>query len=147
MTNETVTKAAREAFQASKDATGDDGAAFESANEAIKALVGDRTGFFDQETLTWTFDVSAVGYTILSTTVVTREHLPPDLRMEASAGGTAYRFVVDGNAQPGFVLVVHARAGVAWGADATWIDLRAGETAEDAARIVLNDADETERRA
>lgn len=55
-TADQVTQAAREAFCASRDATGDDGCALDAANEAIVALVGERTGTFDQETLTWTFD-------------------------------------------------------------------------------------------
>ena len=86
-------------------------------------------------------------HTIAAITETTRDRLPIDLDMEMSAGGQAYRFEVEGSAQPGFVLVVPGRAGVAWGGDATWIDLRADETAEDAARIVINDADETARRA
>lgn len=57
ITNDTVSAAARASFRETKDATGDDGSAFESANEAIRALVGERTGSFDQETLTWVFDV------------------------------------------------------------------------------------------
>lgn len=51
-----VTKVARAAFAKTKDATRDNGAALEAANEAIKKIVGKRTGAFDQETLTWTFD-------------------------------------------------------------------------------------------
>lgn len=56
-TNEMVTKTAREAFETTKRDTGDDGLAFEAANEAIREMVEGRTGTFDQETLTWTFDV------------------------------------------------------------------------------------------
>lgn len=52
----TVTARIREAFRASKAAGNDDGAAYEDVNETIAALVGDRTGTLDQETLTWTFD-------------------------------------------------------------------------------------------
>lgn len=71
-----------------------------------------------------------------------------DLRKEAlAASGEAYRVEIADRAQAAEVLIVGDRAGVAWGADATWIDLRSGETAEDAARIVLNVSEETARRA
>lgn len=70
-----------------------------------------------------------------------------DLRKEAAEhGGEAYIATIDGHAEGVQVLIVEDRAGVVWGADATWIDLRSGEAAEDAIRIVLNDAEETERR-
>lgn len=70
------------------------------------------------------------------------EHLP-------APSFEAARLTIEGSAQICEVLIdrTAGRAGVAWGGNATWIDLRAGEGAEDAARIVLNDAEETERRA
>lgn len=79
------------------------------------------------------------------------EMLPPDLRAEWRIGkDTAWRVVVEGQAERVHVLLVpdSGRAGVAWGSDATWIDYKPEtESACDVARIVLNDADETERRA
>ena len=52
MTDLQITTLARLAFHASKSATGDDGAAFEAANEVIKARATG-PGFFNAETLTW----------------------------------------------------------------------------------------------
>jgi hypothetical protein len=74
------------------------------------------------------------------------DRLPPDLAA-VNEPGEAFALTVEDIAQPCFVLVCDDRAGVAWGGNATWIDIREGETAEDAARIVLTDAEETERRA
>ena len=59
ITNDDVTTAARDAFRASKAAGNDDGAALDDVNEAIRAIVGSRTGTLDQESLTWTFDSAA----------------------------------------------------------------------------------------
>lgn len=56
---ETVTAAARTAYSASLDATGDHGCAYDAASDAIRELVGERTGTFDAETLTWTYDADA----------------------------------------------------------------------------------------
>lgn len=74
-----------------------------------------------------------------------------DLRAEAvpahmTAGDAAYRLEVEGHAQRVEVLVMRPRAGVACGADAVWIDLHDDEGPEDAARIVMTDAAETDRR-
>lgn len=71
--------------------------------------------------------------------------LPPDLAA-VNEPGEAFVLTIENSAEPCYVLVCDGRAGVAWGGDATWIDLRGGEHAEEAALIVLNDADETERR-
>lgn len=85
--------------------------------------------------------------TIAKIATATRDRLPPDLHLEAGAGGDCYRFEVEGYAEPGFALVVsNGRIGVAWGSNATWIDML-GSTVEEAIGIVLNDPDETERRA
>jgi hypothetical protein len=77
--------------------------------------------------------------------------LPPDLRAEYHEGrDTAWRVVIEGQAQRAHVLLNPdaGRAGVAWGSDATWIDYNPEtENACAVARIVLNDAAETERRA
>lgn len=72
--------------------------------------------------------------------------LPPDLA-DFDEPGEAFALTIEGSAQTCFVLVAGDRAGVAWGASATWIDLRGDEGANEAALIVLNDADETERRS
>lgn len=56
-TSESITEAAREAFRASMEASGDAGLADAVTRETIADLVGGRTGFFDSETLTWTFDL------------------------------------------------------------------------------------------
>lgn len=58
-THTNVTAAARETYRASLDANGDHGVAEVATHEQIKAMVGERTGSFDAETLTWTFDSDA----------------------------------------------------------------------------------------
>ena len=86
-------------------------------------------------------------FTIVRVSKCNSDRMPPDLSVDAE-GNETFVVQVEGHAQPCYVrITAERRAGVAWGGHATWIDLRAGETAEDAARIVLNDADETERRA
>lgn len=84
---------------------------------------------------------------IVRVTKCSSSHMPPDLSVDAE-GDETFAVEIDGYVQRCHVrITAERRAGVAWGGDATWIDLRAGEGAEDAARIVLNDAEETERRA
>jgi hypothetical protein len=84
-TDTEITAAARLAFRESKDATGDDGCAFEAANEAIAALVGTRTGFFDQETLTWTSDEVGGRYLVQAADADTGESLYRDSTNDLAA--------------------------------------------------------------
>lgn len=51
-----ISAAARAAYEASLDATGDQGAALDAAAERVAELAGGRTGTFDAESLTWVFD-------------------------------------------------------------------------------------------
>ena len=55
-TADQITAAARNAYHAALESGLDVGAALDNAGEAIKPLLGDRTGTFDQESLTWSYD-------------------------------------------------------------------------------------------
>lgn len=55
-TESEVTKAARAAYTSAKETGLDDGAALDNAHEVVRDLVGARTGYFDDETLAWTYD-------------------------------------------------------------------------------------------
>ena len=80
ITNDDVTTAARAAFAASKLAGNDGGAALDDVNEAVKALVGARTGTLDQETLTWTFDARVAEW-------IRAYHIGPDGRRRCEVSG------------------------------------------------------------
>lgn len=64
-----------------------------------------------------------------------------DLRAErAEYGGAAYLVRVADSAEPAEMLITGDRAGLAWGAGATWTDVLPGETpALVAARMLLSD--------
>lgn len=84
---------------------------------------------------------------IVRATECESNRMSPDLSIDVE-GDKTYALEIEGHAQCCYVrITAERRAGVAWGGSATWIDLRSGEGAEDAARIVLNDPEETERRA
>lgn len=55
-TAEQITKAAREEYQRNLDANGDIGMALDAAGEKVREMAAGRTGMWDQETLTWSFD-------------------------------------------------------------------------------------------
>jgi hypothetical protein len=54
-----VSAAARCAFEQAKAAGQDDGMALDAAADVVRDLVGPATGFFDAESLTWTYDIAA----------------------------------------------------------------------------------------
>lgn len=136
-----ITAAARETFDAAREAGLDPAAALDNAGEAVAALVGDRTGFFDQNTLTWTFDFDGPAIEVVTCTPVdTLTALDLAATQREQPGGRAYVLSVAGHAQA--VQLLHYpdanRAGLAWGADAIWSDVPAGASPEQIAEQILS---------
>jgi hypothetical protein len=114
-----VTAAARAAFAAAKANGQDDGMAIDAAHEAVREMVGSRTGTFDSESLTWRYDQTSpeIMSAIRWTRTYVGEDVSEELTLVRADDGTLAIEVFRDNWKIGvFELdgVLHARGGPFW---------------------------------